>query len=100
LEQIQEKWKPVFRPDLRLTKELERFREYRENALRGRRRPMKEFHCGSLVPGCDWHTRHEEEAEVMRRAVEHMRETHGETIIRESMVDAIRSRIQKVRNAA
>ena len=36
---------------------------------------MKEFHCGSLVPGCDWHTRHDEEAEVMRRAVEHMRET-------------------------
>jgi hypothetical protein len=26
-EQIQEKWKPVFRPDLRLTKELERFRD-------------------------------------------------------------------------
>ncbi|TJV13085.1 MAG: DUF1059 domain-containing protein, partial [Mesorhizobium sp.] len=18
---------------------------------------MKEFHCGSLIPGCDWHTR-------------------------------------------
>jgi predicted small metal-binding protein len=61
---------------------------------------MKEFHCGSLVPGCDWHTRHEDEAEVMRRAVEHMRETHGETIIRESMIDAIRSRIEKVRDAA
>ena len=38
---------------------------------------MKEFQCGTLVPGCDWHTRAEEEAEVMRRAVEHMRETHG-----------------------
>jgi methylglyoxal synthase len=33
-EQIQEKWKPVFRPDLRLTKELGRFRD-RENALGG-----------------------------------------------------------------
>ncbi|TIW38071.1 MAG: DUF1059 domain-containing protein, partial [Mesorhizobium sp.] len=22
-----------------------------------RENPMKEFHCGSLVPGCDWHTR-------------------------------------------
>ncbi len=61
---------------------------------------MKEFHCGSLVPGCDWHTRHEEEAEVMRRAVQHMRETHGENVIRESMIDAIRSRIEKVRHAA
>ncbi|MDF2388664.1 DUF1059 domain-containing protein [Nostoc ellipsosporum NOK] len=65
-----------------------------------RRNPMKEFHCGSLVPGCEWHTRADEEAEVMRRAVEHMRETHGETIIRETMIEAIRSRIQKVRDAA
>jgi predicted small metal-binding protein len=61
---------------------------------------MKEFYCGSLVPGCDWHTRAEEEAEVMRRAVEHMRETHGETVIRESMVEAIRSRIENARDAA
>lgn len=65
-----------------------------------RSNPMKEFQCGSLVPGCDWHTRHQDEAEVMRRAVEHMRETHGETIIRETMIDAIRSRIEKVRDAA
>ena len=65
-----------------------------------RKIPMKEFQCGSLVPGCDWHTRAEEEAEIMRRAVEHMRETHGETIIRETMIEAIRSRIQKVRDAA
>jgi predicted small metal-binding protein len=71
-------------------------------ALQGgkRRNPMKEFHCGSLVPGCDWHTRAEEEAEIMRRAVEHMRETHGETIIRETMIEAIRSRIEKARDAA
>jgi predicted small metal-binding protein len=61
---------------------------------------MKEFHCGSLVPGCEWHTRHEEEAEVMRRAVAHMRDIHGETTIRESMIDAIRSRIERVRDAA
>jgi predicted small metal-binding protein len=61
---------------------------------------MKEFQCGTLVPGCTWHTRHEEEAEVMRRAVEHLRQTHGETIIRETMIDAIRSRIEPVRNAA
>ncbi len=61
---------------------------------------MKEFHCGSLVPGCEWHTRAGEEAEVMRRAVEHMRQTHGETVIRETMIEAIRSRIERVRNAA
>jgi predicted small metal-binding protein len=61
---------------------------------------MKEFHCGTLVPGCDWHTRAEDEAEIIRRAADHMRETHGETVIRETMIEAIRSRIEKVRDAA
>lgn len=61
---------------------------------------MKEFQCGALVPGCDWHTRHEDEAEVMRRAVDHMRKVHGETVIRESMVEAIRSRITNKSDAA
>ncbi len=56
---------------------------------------MKQFHCGTLVPGCDWQARHEEEAEIIRRAVEHMRNTHGETIIRESMIEAIRARISE-----
>jgi predicted small metal-binding protein len=36
----------------------------------------------------------------MRRTVEHMREIHGETIIRETMIEAIRSRIEKARDAA
>jgi len=66
----------------------------------GKEMTMKEFHCGTLVPGCDWHTRAEDEAEVMRRAVEHLREVHGETVIRESMIEAIRSRIGKERDAA
>ncbi len=61
---------------------------------------MKTFHCGSLVPGCDWHTRHEDEAEVMRRAVEHLRERHGEATIRETMVEAIRSKIEDAKPAA
>jgi predicted small metal-binding protein len=67
---------------------------------RGKETAMKEFHCGTLVPGCDWHTRAEQEAEVIRRAADHMRETHGETVIRETMIEAIRSRIEKVRDAA
>ncbi|GHC65556.1 DUF1059 domain-containing protein [Limoniibacter endophyticus] len=61
---------------------------------------MKEFHCGTLVPGCPFHARHEDEAEVIRKAVEHMRDTHGETIIRETMVEAIRSRIVNKASAA
>lgn len=56
---------------------------------------MKSFHCGSLVPGCDWHTRNENEAEIIRRATEHMRDAHGESVIRETMVEAIRSRIER-----
>jgi predicted small metal-binding protein len=61
---------------------------------------MKEFHCGTLVPGCDWHTRHDNEAEIVRRATEHMRDTHGETIIRETMVNAIKARIEPERKVA
>jgi predicted small metal-binding protein len=55
---------------------------------------MKRFECGTLVPGCDWHTRADEEAEVVRRAVEHMRAAHGEDVIRPSMVDHIKERIR------
>jgi predicted small metal-binding protein len=62
--------------------------------------PMKEFHCGTLVPGCDWHTRNEDEAEIIRRAADHLRITHGETMIREKMVDAIKARISAEKKAA
>lgn len=61
---------------------------------------MKKFECGSLVPGCAWHTRAEDEAEVTRRAVEHMRTVHGETIIRATMVDNIKARIRSEVTAA
>lgn len=54
---------------------------------------MRLFECGSLVPGCEWHTRANDDAEVVRRAVEHMRAAHGETTIRESMIDHIKERI-------
>jgi predicted small metal-binding protein len=54
---------------------------------------MRLFECGSLVPGCAWHTRADNDAEIVRRVVEHMRETHGEAIIRENMVDNIKARI-------
>ncbi|MCO5730433.1 DUF1059 domain-containing protein [Rhizobium sp. SSA_523] len=55
---------------------------------------MRLFECGTLVPGCDWHTRADEDAEVVRRAVDHMRNVHGETYIRENMVDNIKARIR------
>lgn len=60
---------------------------------------MRLFECGTLVPGCEWHTRAEEDAEVVRRAVEHMRTVHGETVIRENMVDNIKARIRNENTA-
>lgn len=56
---------------------------------------MRLFECGTLVPGCAWHTRASDDAEVVRRAVEHLRGTHGEVLIRETMIDHIKSRIRQ-----
>lgn len=61
---------------------------------------MKTFHCGSLVPGCDWHTRADSEAEIVSRAIDHLRETHGETIIRPSIVEQIKERMLDETDAA
>ena len=54
---------------------------------------MKRFSCGSLVPGCDWHTRDENEAEIVRRATQHLRSAHEETAVRPNMVEQIKQRI-------
>ncbi len=54
---------------------------------------MKKFECAAVVPGCPWHTSSDTEADLVARAVEHMRETHGETIIRETMVERIKAAI-------
>jgi len=54
---------------------------------------MRQFECGSLVPGCQWHTRSEEDAEIVRRAVDHMKTAHGETMIREGLIGRIKERI-------
>ncbi|OCW59139.1 DUF1059 domain-containing protein [Hoeflea olei] len=61
---------------------------------------MRTFHCGSLVPGCDWHTRAEEDAEIVARAVDHLRQTHGESIIRPSIVEQIKARISEEENVS
>jgi predicted small metal-binding protein len=61
---------------------------------------MKEFQCGTLVPGCEWHTRNEDDAEIVKSAVDHMRTVHGETLIRENMVENIKQRIRSVRDEA
>ncbi len=61
---------------------------------------MRMFECGTLVPGCQWHTRADNDAEVVRRVVEHMRETHGETVIRENMIENIKARIVNANETA
>ena len=52
---------------------------------------MKHYDC--LVPGCKWHTEAEDTAEVVRRATEHLRQVHEESIIRPTMVERIKERI-------
>lgn len=54
---------------------------------------MKQYEC--LVPGCPWHTRADNEAEIVRRAAEHLREVHGETVVRPEMVERIKERIHE-----
>jgi predicted small metal-binding protein len=61
---------------------------------------MRLFECGTLVPGCTWHTRADDDAEIVRRAVDHLKTTHGETIIRENMVEHIKQRIRDQASAA
>lgn len=56
---------------------------------------MKSFECGTLVPGCRWHTEAQESAEVVRRAAEHLRSAHGEQEIRPNMVEQIKARVHE-----
>ncbi|MBB4955240.1 putative small metal-binding protein [Agrobacterium vitis] len=60
---------------------------------------MRLFECCSLVPGCQWQTRSKEAAEVVHRAVEHMRTAHGETVPREHIVYHIKVRITELEEA-
>ena len=54
---------------------------------------MKRFDSGTLIPGSTWHTEADNEAEVVRRAVENLRNLHGETEIRPEMIQRIKERI-------
>lgn len=54
---------------------------------------MKSFECGTLVPGCRWHVSGEHEADLVSRAIRHLREDHGEDLIRPNLVEEIKARI-------
>jgi predicted small metal-binding protein len=58
---------------------------------------MKQYEC--LVPGCPWHTSAQQEAEIVRRAAEHLREVHGETVVRPEMIARIKERIHDMQPA-
>jgi predicted small metal-binding protein len=53
---------------------------------------MKHYDC--LVPGCQWHTEADNEAEIVRRASEHLRSVHDETEVRPEMIGRIKERIK------
>lgn len=55
---------------------------------------MRTFVCSSLVPGCSWHTRAENDAEIVRRVAEHLRIAHNEHVVRPNMVVEIKKRIK------
>ncbi len=55
---------------------------------------MKSFACGTLVPGCSWHTSADELSEVVRRAAEHLRTAHGEEEVRPGLIDQIKLRVE------
>lgn len=57
---------------------------------------MKRFDSGTLIPGSTWRAEAETEAEVVRRAVENLRNFHDETEVRPDMVERIKERIVDV----
>ena len=52
---------------------------------------MKRYDC--LVPGCSWHTEGTDSAEIVRRAADHLRGVHDETVVRPEMIERIKERI-------
>jgi len=54
---------------------------------------MKHLKCGSVIPGCDWQTHANSQAEVIRRACQHMRRAHGIEVITDNMMHAVKAQI-------
>jgi predicted small metal-binding protein len=54
---------------------------------------MKQYEC--LVPGCTWHTQAADNAEIVRRAADHLRAVHAESDVRPEMVERIKQRIHE-----
>lgn len=57
---------------------------------------MKRFDSGTLIPGSTWRAEADSEAEVVRRAVENLKNFHGEEVVRPDMIERIKERIVDV----
>lgn len=57
---------------------------------------MKQFSCGTVVPGCDGVMSGETEDELLAAAAEHAEQVHGMTEIPPELVDRIRAGIVDV----
>jgi predicted small metal-binding protein len=60
---------------------------------------MKRFDSGTLIPGSTWRAEAETEAEVVRRAVENMKNFNDEIEVRPEMVERIKERIVDIDDA-
>jgi predicted small metal-binding protein len=57
---------------------------------------MKQFACGSVVPGCTAVFMAEEEDDILRQVAEHARADHGITDVSPELVSAVRANISAV----
>jgi predicted small metal-binding protein len=54
---------------------------------------MKEFRCGTLVPGCEWRIEGESEREILEEVAVHAREAHGMHEVPPEVADTVRASI-------
>ena len=54
---------------------------------------MKEFACGSVVPGCDARFTGESEEEILAQVPEHAAEAHGMTDVPPEVVEQVKANI-------
>lgn len=57
---------------------------------------MKQFACGSIVPGCDAKFTGETEDEILSQVPEHAREAHGMDEVPDELVDQVKANIEEV----
>ncbi len=65
-------------------------------ATDGQERPMKQFKCGDVVPGCQWVTRNEDEQQLLAAIHSHARDAHGMEEVPQEIVAAIHAVITDV----